>query len=169
MPIVSVLCLLLVFALVPVRAKADSVSKIQKIDAIFKVTKVEETQQRVFDQIQNMMAAQISQMDGSADVKSGSQELTKKIMDLVQRKMSWDKMRPLWVQLYDETFTEDELTGMLVFYQSPAGEAMLQKMPMLLSKTMAMAQQQMQELMPEIQKMTKEFPEQHKGDAPKQQ
>ena len=160
--------LTLIFALVLTRAQADSASKAQKIDAIFKITKVEETQKRIFDQIQNMMAAQAPPPGASAESKAASQELSKKIMDLVAQKMSWERMRPIWVRLYDETFTEDELDGMLAFYQSAAGEAMLQKMPVLLTKTMSVAQQQMTELTPEIQKMTKEYMDQHKGDVPKQ-
>ena len=76
-------------------------------------------------------------------------------------------MRPIWVQLY-ETFTEDELAGMLAFYQSPVGQAMLQNMPVPLSKAMAVAQQQATELTPEIRKMTKEYMEQRKNAAPKQ-
>jgi len=77
-------------------------------------------------------------------------------------------MRPIWVQLYDETFIEDELAGMRAFYQSPVGQALLQNMPVLLSNAMAVAQQQSTELTPEIRKMTKEYMEQRKNAAPKQ-
>ena len=156
----AIACLPLMIALTLPAARADSAAKAEKIEQIFKVTKVEETQQRVFDQIQSMMLSQVNSKAGA------SQELTKRLMDLVAQKMSWQKMKPVYIQLYDETFTEEDLDGMLRFYESPAGKAMLDKMPVLMSKTMALVQQQMQELMPDIQKTTRDYMEQHKGSAP---
>jgi hypothetical protein len=45
---------------------------------------------------------------------------------------------------------------MLAFYQSPAGRAMLEKMPAMMPKSMALVQAQMGDLMPEILRITKE-------------
>ena len=47
-------------------------------------------------------------------------------------------------------------SGMLAFYESAAGRAMQAKMPMLLSRMMAFAQAQVTELVPEIQRITRE-------------
>ncbi len=65
-------------------------------------------------------------------------------------------MRVEFVRIYDELFSDDEINGILAFYQSPAGRATLEKMPQLMAKAMAFAQSQMADLMQEIQRITKE-------------
>jgi len=39
--------------------------------------------------------------------------------------MSWEAMKPEFIKLYDDTYTEDEISGILLFYQSAPGQAML--------------------------------------------
>jgi len=70
--------------------------------------------------------------------------------------MGWDTMRVEFVRIYNELFSEDEINGVLAFYESPAGRATLEKMPQLMTKAMAFAQSQMADLLPEIQRITKE-------------
>jgi hypothetical protein len=65
-------------------------------------------------------------------------------------------MRPSYIKLYSETFSEEEIGGMLAFYESPAGRAMLAKMPTLLTKLIEVAQAQMNDLQPEIQRIMRE-------------
>jgi uncharacterized protein len=65
-------------------------------------------------------------------------------------------MRPGYVKAYSETFSEEEIDGILAFYESPAGRAMQAKMPILMPKIMALAQAQAGELMPEIQLITRD-------------
>ena len=60
-----------------------------------------------------------------------------------------DKIRPQLVKLYGETFSAEEIDNILTFYQSPAGHALLDKRPVIMSKTIAL-------LMPEIQRLVKE-------------
>ena len=78
------------------------------------------------------------------------------IFDLVNAKMSWEKFKPAIVQIYAEVYTDEELDGILAFYRSPAGHAMIEKMPQLMSRTMAVAQKLMGDIQPEIEKMVKE-------------
>ena len=73
-------------------------------------------------------------------------------------------MKDRYVRLYDETFTAQEISGILEFYKTPTGSAMLDKMPVLISKSMTIAQEQMGDLMPEIQRIAEEA--KHKHDQP---
>jgi hypothetical protein len=56
------------------------------------------------------------------------------------------KMIALVSRVYAETYSEEELTGILAFYRSPAGQAMLKKTPVLAGKMGAA----MAELQPEM-------------------
>ncbi|MBV9037404.1 MAG: DUF2059 domain-containing protein [Acidobacteriaceae bacterium] len=61
------------------------------------------------------------------------------------------------MQAYSDTFSTDELSGMLAFYRSPAGQAYINKTPGLMAKFGAIGQQQMAGTGPEIQKMMNDF------------
>ncbi len=73
-----------------------------------------------------------------------------KVMALMQDEMSWAKMKPQYVLLYVETFDQDEVDGLLAFYATPAGQAMINKMPIVMQKSMTMMQSQMQVVMPKM-------------------
>jgi hypothetical protein len=79
--------------------------------------------------------------------KARMQEANQKLETLM--KTVAEKMRPLYIDLYDETFTDQEIDGILVFYESTAGKAMIDKQPLIMTKVMAA-------LMPEIQRLAKE-------------
>lgn len=149
---------------------ADNTSKAAKVDEIFRLTKVDQMQKQMMEQVKPMIPSLELQAGVSVDNKALSEELTLKILDLISDRVSWQKMKPAMAELYSETFSEEEIDGMLSFYKSPAGQAMLNKMPSLMSKTIGLAQEQMTDIIPEIQKMTVEFLSKHRKDtaAPKQ-
>jgi hypothetical protein len=70
--------------------------------------------------------------------------------------LSWEKFKPIYVKLYADTYTEPEMDGVIAFYKSPAGEAMLAKTPAITTKAIELAHQQMATVMPEIQKLIKD-------------
>ena len=84
------------------------------------------------------------------------QAIQLKLVDLVKDRMSLERIIPLCVPIYADTFTESEIDGMLAFYQSPAGHALTEKMPVMLPKIIQVMQQQMQELQPEFQRIIME-------------
>ena len=68
-----------------------------------------------------------------------------KVMALMQDEMSWAKMKPQYVRLYVETFDQDEVDGLLAFYATPAGQAMINKMPIVMPKMMGVMQDSMRD------------------------
>jgi hypothetical protein len=136
-------------------ASAQGLSKEAKIESLLELTNGQATMNRVFEQ---MKAAAAPAIPGSAtpEQRAKAQELQSKILDLMKTRMSWEKVRPAYVKAYSETFSEKEIDGILAFYESPAGRAMQAKMPMFMSRIMALAQAQVGELMPEIQRITRE-------------
>ena len=143
-------------------ALAQDAAKKAKLDEMFRLTKMDEMMPQMMSQVKAMIAQQMSEMNLPAEAKAAAQESQDRIMDLVTERLSWEKMKPAYVQLYTEIFNDEELDGMLAFYRSPAGRAMLEKMPQLMSKSMALAQRQMADLQPEIQKITKELEAKYK-------
>ena len=63
----------------------------------------------------------------------------------------------MYVRIYTESFTEDEVSGMISFYRTPIGQAAIHKMPLLMQKTMMEVQKSMAGTAPQMQKAQEEF------------
>lgn len=84
-------------------------------------------------------------------------KMKKNTVAVLQTEMSWNKLEPMYVRLYKETFTQEEVDGMIAFYKTPAGKAVITKMPMLMQKTMIEMQKTMVTMMPKLQQVQQQF------------
>lgn len=80
----------------------------------------------------------------------------KRVVALLQAELSLEALTPDFLLVYRNTFTRSELDGMLVFYRSPAGKAMVAKMPLLMQQSMALSQMRIQRMTPQIEAIMEE-------------
>jgi hypothetical protein len=106
--------------------------------------------------------SQVESAGGTPESKATALELMNRLADQIGQRMDWQKLKPEYVKLYAEVFTEEEIEGMVAFYKTPAGHAMIEKMPALLSKSMEIGQRQMAGIMPEIQKAVEDLKQKNK-------
>src|SRR5260370_38999637 len=145
----TVVCTLLFAPL----AFADQASKSAKIEQLLAAMNVEQQQKEMLSQIQQLVTSQVkSQMPSQPDAAK-IEDLQKKMFALIGEETSWQKMKPVFVQVYNDTYTEPEIDGILAFYKSPAARAMADKQPTLTSKMMTSIQTQMSEMMTMCQKL----------------
>ena len=127
-------------------------TKTAKIEEIFRLTKTDEMQKQMMSQMGVMMKQQLpSEM--TSEQKTGVVDSSLTLMNFMSKKLSWDAMKPDYIHLYDETYTEDEISGILLFYQSAPGQAMLAKSQTLMANTMTLMQKRMAEIKPEIEEI----------------
>lgn len=80
--------------------------------------------------------------------------------------LSWDKLEAIYIKVYRQTFTQKEVDSMIAFYSSPAGQAVVHKLPAALQSTMTAVQQQMAaDLVPKIQQITQDLAKQLKSQG----
>jgi hypothetical protein len=94
---------------------------------------------------------------GQTNMPANASGQTDKMLDMMAQELSWDKMKEDYITLYADTFTEEELKGVIAFYKSPAGQAFLKKQPELMKRSMEMSQKLMLQVMPKIHAMIKEL------------
>lgn len=87
--------------------------------------------------------------------------------DMVKGLLSWDSMESLYLKVYGDTFSQQEIDGMTAFYSSPAGQAVIAKMPLAVKNSMAEMQQRVRDMIPRIQQMAKDAADQVKSPPPK--
>jgi hypothetical protein len=131
-------------------ASADEASKTAKIEEMFQITNAKQMVQQVMEQMRSMQSAQLAKLEPAA--RARAEEDQNKMNQVLAERLSWDKLKPRLITLYSETFTEEELAGTLAFYKSPAGRALMEKMPVLMSRTMVMAQEMMAGTISDLQK-----------------
>lgn len=95
--------------------------------------------------------------------KTLTPELTKIVQDASERAskainegLTWEKVEPIFVEVYQSTLTQEEVEGIVAFYKTPAGKAMVEKMPQLMQLSGQKMQQQLGPLMQELQKIQQE-------------
>src|SRR3954452_8889358 len=59
------------------------------------------------------------------DIDQRRSELLTFMKDL----LDWKKLEPMYVRIYQKTFTQQEVEGMTAFYKTPAGQEVISKMP----------------------------------------
>lgn len=121
--------------LTPRVARADDASKQKKIVELFALTRIEESVQLQ----RESMIAHARKLVTTIATDTGFSELEKQhtknfldaVVELAAHEYDWATVKPEFIKLYMSVYTEDELDGILTFYHSRAGQAILNKIPAL--------------------------------------
>jgi hypothetical protein len=73
-----------------------------------------------------------------------------KFVAIIREELAWAKMKALYVQVYLDSFEQEEIDGLIAFYASPAGQAFIRKMPAVMQRTMSLMQSMMQSITPKM-------------------
>ena len=131
------------------------------IQELLEITQVRKMVDGLLVQIEGQMNAEIQKSLGAKTPTASQQQaidkMKEKMMALTRSELAWDKQEPMNVRLYKEVFTEEEVSSLVAFYKTPAGQALINKMPMLIQKAMSNVQATLGAMMPRMQAIQKEF------------
>ena len=136
---------------------AEQNTKQQKIDELIKVMNLDSMVDSMYGQVEGMMKGMSDQMG----VKPSEQTIFDKyygdMTTVLKTEMSWAKMQPMMVNVYDKHFSEQEIADMLAFYKTDTGQKILEKMPVVMQESMQMSQSLMKDAMPKIQTLAQQL------------
>lgn len=145
-------------------AHADDASKRHKIGELFTLIQIDKTMQQVatqqVTQAQRAMKTMFPDAKISPDQQKDLDAFLQKILAITQQSLSWSKLQPQFTDLYASTYTEEEIDGMIAFYRSPVGTAMIARQPEILSKSQAISQAQLAEVQPQLRAAILQFVQQ---------
>ena len=145
-PFAAILCMLFV-PLAALGAPASEAS----IERFLRLTEAEKNleaaQQYSEELMQQALREQNQRRMMSPEMQLKLRDATQKSAEAMREEMSWAKMKPLMVRIYAESFTQEEVDGLIAFYESPAGKAFAKKMPMVMEKSMLLMQERIGPLM----------------------
>jgi uncharacterized protein len=90
-------------------------------------------------------------------IQKNTDAFAKKLTDIYREELSWAKLEKMYVQIYSETFSQEEVDALIAFYESPAGKTYVEKMPLVLQKAMGEMQQLIGPIMEKVRASTQEF------------
>ena len=153
--------LLLVLSLcLPSTLHADDASKQAKVRELFALLHVEHISDQIRSSVMNQTAGipkQIFGPDISPENKAKFDVLQEKILQTVDAQLGWKVLEPQYVKLYTDTYTEEEINGIVAFYKTPAGAAMIAKSPDLSTKSIQLVQSKMAAVQPQLKQMVEDF------------
>lgn len=155
-------------------AHADDASKKEKAEQLFALMHMEQTYGQLMTQLTDQtdqMTRQILPDEGMTEEQRTQLTVFKgKVNKLLTDTMSWTVLEPDYVKLYADTYTEEDLDGIIAFYRSPVGQKMLSTTPTLLKASSSIAMTHMGTVEPKLRQMMDEFAQQVKpGQGSKSQ
>jgi hypothetical protein len=143
-------------------AWADDASRMAKAQELLQVAKMDQGFKQMLDRAQVTVKAQTARQEQTGADKAAIEE---KIAPILSQQLSWDQLKPQFVKVYADTYTEEELDAILAFYKSPAGQTWFGKSPEVGNKVRQITQQAIQDAEAQIRKVIEQATPK---DAPQQ-
>jgi len=141
---------------------ADPTTKTALIEEMLQLTRADKTVDTVLDQQQELIKQQLSSLVLQDDSLSPYrdklepviQDYQAKIIAVMKKAMNWSEVKPQMVKIYDELFTEEELSAIVAFDKSPAGKALIDKTPAITGKSLEVGLRQLSSAMSDIEHLS---------------
>lgn len=164
-----IVVLVVMLAVAPRCARADEASKQAKVHELLATMHTD----HMLDPMMHSITRQALEIPQSAPEaaqmtpaqKKLTQEFQDRAMKIAYDSVGWKAVEPDYVKLYESAYTEEELDGILAFYKSPAGQAMLAKTPQLSAGVMQIVHGRMGDYQPKMQALQKEYMKQMEAAA----
>ena len=130
----------------------------ESIETLLVATKSESIMESVNANMENNLRQGMAQTMAGRKITPQLQRFLdnapRQFAEAMREELSWATLKPMYVQLYQETFTQEEVDGLIAFYRSPAGEALTNKMPIVAQKTMQLVQSRVAPMMEKMRIVT---------------
>lgn len=125
------------------------------IEKLLKASRAESMLNALIPQMEAMQRQQFEQLTAgkelTAEQRAEADRLLARTNEIMRRTLSWQEMRPLYIDVYKKTFTREDVRAITRFYESDAGRSLLDKTPALMQNLMGAIQLKMAPMMEELQ------------------
>lgn len=151
--VVALACAGTAFADEPTDADIDRLLKASRAESLLAgvVPQMEAVQQQEFDK-------HFAGKEMTEEQKAEVARIQAKTQEIVRKALSWEQMRPVYLDVYKKTYTRDDVRAITKFYESAAGKRMLDKNPALMQNIMSAVQQKMVPMLEELQGEIRNIP-----------
>lgn len=134
---------------------------VESLDRLIKVTESEQLLASMQPQLDAMINRSIqSALKGRTPTAAQQQALDRyaqRVRTILDEELAWPQLRERMLRIYADALTQEEVDGMLAFYATPAGQAVIKKMPRLMQTLMADMQQRMTPMIGKVEQASREL------------
>jgi hypothetical protein len=150
----------LVLAFATVASGARAAASAESVDRLMQAMRVQAQLDMIYSQtlpaMQNAMKQSLGSQMKSEDAQRMFDTVMPRVNAVIRDELSWARLKPDFATIYAETFTQQEIDGLIAFYQGPIGSALVAKTPQLAQRSMQLMQQRMGPVMQKVMQVTKE-------------
>lgn len=139
-----------------VQAAPPSSAQIERLLQVMEAQKIVDQMIPAMMQQSRMMVEQnLAKSDTSEADKARANQVMASQEASLRAMLSWTNLKPVYLRVYSDTLSAEEVLAMTRFYESPEGRSVMQKMPQILQRTMVelqpLAQSAMEKMMADLQ------------------
>ena len=153
----------------PLAARADEASRHAKAEEVIALLHTEKGVQQVADNISKEVAQAADKAvgtDPTPDKKAKLDQFEQQAHQLVEAQLGWKALQPGFVDIYAKAFTDEQLDGIIAFYKSPAGSALLTEMPDINTQIGQLGDSHVKAVQPQLQQLYANFKQSLAAPAP---
>ena len=143
----------------------------ESIKQLLEVTQARKLVDSLMGQMDELMKQAIAEATKGQQIPPNVQKDIDKrqaeVAGLMKELLDWKKLEPLYLRVYQKTFSQQEVDGMIAFHKTPVGQAVITKMPTVMQNTMNEMQQMMGPVMEKMQRMQQDVVAQLKAQSQK--
>lgn len=155
----------------PSESPAGNLPSEASIKQLLELAQAQKLVDSVMAQMDELMKQTIHQATQGREVPAKVQnDIDKRqaeVTGLTKELLDWSKLEPMYVRVYQKTFSQQEVDGMIAFYKTPAGQAVVSKMPAAMQSTMNEMQQMLVPVMQKMQRMQQDVAAEMKSESQK--
>lgn len=130
----------------------DEASKRVKTEKLLSLLKVDQQMAITNERMKLAAKRQLSASNLPQDLLQRMEKVFDKQFDLIAQATSWDVIKNDLIGAYSTAFTEEEMDGLIAFYDSALGHKLIEQLPELFTKGMEIGQKKLLEKQADIQK-----------------
>lgn len=109
------------------------------------------------EQMKRMFQAQFSQLGGDSFEGINVDTYLEAMTEILNEVFAWEKIKDEYIDVYTETFTEQELKELIAFYSTETGKKYTELTPQVNQRTMLVAQGKMTDVMMRMQAVSEQM------------
>ena len=129
-----------------------------QVDKLLEVMRARQTVEATLPQVEASQQQMVEQLTAGQPMTEQQRQDLQRILATSSRRvreaLAWDKLQPLYRDIYRQTFNGEDMDAMIGFYSGSAGQKLLDKMPQLMQNTMTAMQKV---IVPMIEQMQRDI------------
>lgn len=126
-----------------------------QVGRLLDVMRAQQTLEAILPQVQASQQQMVAQLTAGQQLDATERERIDRILArgnaTMAEALSWEKLEPVYRDIYTATFTAEDMDAMISFYESQAGQNLLDKMPQLMHNTMQAVQQMLMPVLTQLE------------------